>query len=138
MQKTAPISSSSMQRQHDVADPLLNEAAILNDLDRVSSAPSAAQLKQGARLAILDTFDRRPYREPFAELVCEACSLQANLSRLEFAETLRKALEGGKLDKAMLDETIKGLTNVCEERRAGLIKLFKPVTEMRLEGDPLH
>lgn len=137
MQKNPTISSNS-QRRRDVAEPVLNEDAILNDLDRVTSAPSAAQLKQGARLAIIDTFDRRPHREPFVDLVNEACSLQANLSRLEFAENLRGVLEKGKLDKAMLDDTIKGLTQVCEERRAAVLKMFKPVTEMRMDHDPLH
>jgi hypothetical protein len=86
----------------------------------------------------MDGFDRRPHREPFGELVATATSLQANLSRLEFAVHLRDMLEKGKLTKETLDETVTGLTKVCEDRRAELVKQFKPVTEMRHSTDTLQ
>lgn len=136
--KLEPRNLSNSQRQRDVADPIMNEAAILSDLDRVASTANASQLKSGSKLAIVDAFDRRPDREPFHDLVQEACSLQANLSRLEFAETMRRLFVENKLSKETLDGVVKTLVEKCEEHRTSLVKKFKPVTEMRLKDDKVH
>lgn len=138
MQKLDISKLKNSQGQRSVADPQLNEQAILADLDRVSSITTSAQLKNGAKLAVIDGFDRQPNRDYFAELVTSACSLQANLSRLEFAAHMQQLLKDNKLDADMLERTVKSLTQVCEERRADVVKLFKPVTEMRHSTDAVH
>lgn len=135
MQATTSLSS---RRQHKVADPILNEKAVLNDLDRVSSLKTAEQLKHAAQFTIIGAFDRQIDRDPFIELVQTASGYAANLSRLELLAQLSNLLTQGKLNEKTLETAIKAMTKVCEERRAELVKQFTPITEMRLDGDKVH
>lgn len=119
-------------------DPVLNEKAVMQVLDKVASVQSAERLVSGAFMSAVDCFDRRINREPFMEVLQDAFGLADMLSRLDITAAYKDHFAGGTMTDAMFDSSIKEITGRAEKLRESLIKRMDLVVQCPYEDDKKH
>lgn len=121
-------------------NPQFSEAVILQALDSISSPAAAPALQAGARLAVLDAFDRGIDRDAFERILKHAMDLYAMTSRLNFMSAVVgqiKHTERQPTDEEW-SEGVKQVTHRSESIREHLIKEVELLVQCPCEFDTLH
>ena len=108
-----------------MADPVFNEATILNLLGAPASIAAFEPLQTGAALALVNGFDRKIQREPFTLLVSSAMGLHTNLGRLHLITRMQKLHEQQSLTPEKFDEASIDIVAFCETERLSLLHQMK-------------
>lgn len=118
--------------------PRIDEAYIMQALDRVSSPLAFNALVTGAHLSIIDGFDRQIDRDPYNSLVEDAIALVNMGSRLHAVNAMLRMMEKGTLTREKMEEARVALTKQAEIHRTKLMGLMDKVRQCPTLYDQIH
>lgn len=121
-----------------MADPQLNEGAIVAMLDKISTPANTERLTSAAFLSIIDSHDRKLEREEWVAIVQDALGLNDMLSRLELTSALFRRYKENIIEEKMFTEAIHELTKRAEDFRQDLKKRMELVAQCPYETDTKH
>lgn len=121
-----------------MADPLLNEGAIITMLDTLSTPANVEKLTSASFLSIVDSHDRKLEREDWVAVVQDALGMNDMLSRLELTNALYNRWKRGKVEDDTFTEAIKELTKRSEAFREDLKRRMELVAQCPYETDTRH
>lgn len=121
-----------------MADPQLNEGAIVAMLDKISSPANTERLTSGSFLSIIDSHDRKLEREEWVAIVQDALGMNDMLSRLELTHALYRRYKNELLEEKIFTEAIHELTKRAEDFRLGLKRRMELVAQCPYEKDTRH
>jgi hypothetical protein len=118
-----------------MADPQIDEGYLLASLSIPCASTTIDQLQAGAAMAVLDGFDRKIMREPFARLLTSAISFNVYLSQLQVISRLIDLEKAQKLTAERLAEAKVQLIGFGEIERLGLLKQVQLVASCPTSED---
>lgn len=121
-----------------MADPQLNERAIVDMLDKISTPVSTERLTSASFLSIIDSHDRKLDREEWVAIVQDALGMNDMLSRLELTSALFRRFKENILEDKVFTEAIHELTKRAEDFRLDLKRRMELVAQCPYETDTRH
>ena len=121
-----------------MADPQLNERAIVSMLDTISTPASIERLVSAGFMSIIDSHDRKLERTEWVGIVQDAMGMADMLTRLEITVALHKRFNEKVLDEKVFTDAIKELTKRSEGLRESLKEKMELVAQCPYETDTKH
>lgn len=121
-----------------MADPLLNEGAIIQMLDVISAPANVEKLASASFLSIIDSHDRKLEREDWVAIVQDALGMNDMLTRLELTNALYNRFKRNKLEDETFTDALKELTKRAEAFREDLKRRMELVAQCPYETDTRH
>lgn len=121
-----------------MADPVLNESAIVKMLDTISAPANIERLTSATFLSIIDSHDRKLEREEWVGIVQDALAMTDMLTRLEITTAMHRRLKEERLNDELFVNATKELTKRAEEFRENLKRKMELVAQCPYESDTKH
>ena len=121
-----------------MADPILDETYIIDDLAAPVSLEHLTYIKRGSVQALLDMHDRQLTRENFLQMAGDAVSLYAMLARFEILDSLGDLFKSGTLKQETFDKAFRDLTNLIVAKQDQVRKHMEFVMQCPTSADKVH
>lgn len=121
-----------------MADPQLNESAIVAMLDTISAPANVERLTSAGFLSVIDSHDRKLEREEWVAIVQDVLGMTDMLTRMEITNALYRRFREDALKEATFTDAMKELTKRAEAFREDLKRRMELVAQCPYENDTKH
>jgi hypothetical protein len=121
-----------------MADPILDEAQIVQLLSCPIKAETIHALQGGAVQALCDLYDRKVTRDEFTSKAAACIGLYGQCSKLWILDNIRQVYESNDLDKARFDAAVSGLSDVIRAQAEVVIEIVKRLQQCPTSQDRVH
>jgi hypothetical protein len=121
-----------------MADPLMDEQLILDQLRVEPGYENIAKLQAGALQALIDMYDRKMTRGEFMHCAASAVALYGQTSKLVMLGSVRQAFDCGDLDIARIVQAEGQLIDLIRRQSGTVAEIVERLRQCPTSQDAVH
>lgn len=121
-----------------MADPLLDEIEIMQDLHTPVTVSAVARLQQASVGVMMDIYDRKVTRDHYCAMLGPCISMYGAMAKLYVLNNVRKSFYKGQVNAENLDEAIAELESNARSHIEHVKKVLAELRECPTSADPIQ